>query len=156
MSGQGARGKLKAALTGALVCGLLGPAVGAVAIFTHEVVRERAIREVVDAFGALLFALLVAVMAVGPGGFVLGGAGALVIQFMSARVRSMRLLRLETAALGLLLGAAVPLTGMLWGARFKQVIGLMPLGAGAGLTCAAVVFWLFRRMGLLQPQQSPS
>ncbi len=123
---------------------------GALTFLTLEAAHQNSVRQAISVFRVFPFVWPVALLLVGPGALVLGGAGALVIQFTSARVRSTRLLILEVAALGLLLGASVPLT-VLWGPRNdKFTTGLMPLGGAIGLVCATAVFWLLRRMGLLR------
>ncbi len=161
MPNQRKPSRVKAALTGAFLCALLGPTLGAVAILTSEMVHdhEYSARAVVLSFRLLPWVLPVAVGLVGPDAFVLGGLGALVIQFMSTRVRSAKALVLQTAVLGLVLGGAVPVVvdlmyAALWGGRNKNFeTGLLPLGAVTGLVCAAVVYWLLRRMRLLSFQQ---
>jgi hypothetical protein len=162
MPNQPSRVKVKAALTGAFLCALLGPMLGAVAIITSEMVHDHEYsgRAVVSALSVLPWVLPVAVGLVGPGAFVLGGLGALVIQFMSTRVRSAKALVLQTAVLGLMLGGAVPVFvdlvyAAFGGGRNKNFeTGLLPLGAATGFVCAAAVYWLLRRMRLLSFQQS--
>jgi hypothetical protein len=146
---------MKAALTGAIVCGLLGPTLGALAILGSEVAHEHSARAAVLSFGVLPWVWPVAVMLVGPAAFVFGGVGALVIQFMSGKVLSRRALVLQTVALGLVLGGAVPVVvdvvdTALWGGWNKNfATGLLPLGAVTGVVCAAAIYWLLHRMGLL-------
>ena len=162
MPNQRKPSRVKAALTGAFLCALLGPTLGAVAIITSEMVHEHEYsgRAAASALSVLPWVLPVAVLLVGPGAFVLGGLGALVIQFMSTRVRSAKALVLQTTVLGLVLGGAVPVVvdlvyTVLWGDRNKNFeTGLLPLGAVTGLVCAAIVYWLLRRMRLLSFQQS--
>jgi uncharacterized membrane protein len=140
---------VKAALVGAFVCGLLGPSAALVAFFISDLANIT-----VSDFDMLPLMFVCAVVLVGPGAFVLGGAGAFVIQFMSARVHSTKVLFLQVAALGLLFGATVPSTAL--GGDKKFATELVPLGAGSGLGCAAVVFWLLHRMRLLCVQQPHS
>jgi uncharacterized membrane protein len=153
--------RLRAAVIGAFVCSLLGPTLGALAMQGSEVVHEQhPVAAAVLSFRLLPWVLPAAVMLVGPGAFVLGGLGALVIQLMSARVRSAKALVFQTAILGIVLGGAVPVVSSLvfaalWGDRNKNFeTGLLPLGAVTGLVCAAVVYGLLRRMRLLCFQQS--
>ena len=153
--------RVKAALTGALVCALLGPLLGTIAILASEMVHEHEYsgRGVVSALSVLFWVLPVAVSLVGPGAFVLGGLGTLVIQFRSARLRSAKDLLLQVTVLGLMLGAAVPIVAdlmytALWGDRNKNFEkGLLPLGAVTGLVCTAVVYSLLRAMRLLRFQE---
>ncbi|MGC1976473.1 MAG: hypothetical protein WA671_07140, partial [Candidatus Sulfotelmatobacter sp.] len=148
--------------TGAFLCALLGPTLGAVAIIISEMVHDHEYsgRAAVSALSVLPWVLPVAVLVVGPGAFVLGGLGALVIQFMSARVRSAKALVLQTTVLGLVFGGAVPVFvdlvyAAFGGSRNKNFeTGLLPLGAAIGLVSAAVVCWLLRRMRLLSFQRS--
>ena len=162
MPNQRKPSRVKAALTGAFLCALLGPTLGAVALLTSEMVHEHEYsgRAAASTLSVLPWVLPVAVLLVGPGAFVLGGLGALVIQFMSTRVRSAKALVLQTTVLGLVLGGAVPVVvdlvyTVLWGDRNKNFeTGLLPLGAVTGLVCAAIVYWLLRRMRLLSFQQS--
>ena len=161
MPNQRKPSRVKAALTGAFVCALLGPTLGAVAILASEMVHghEYSGRAAVSALSVLPWVLPVAVSLVGPGAFVLGGLGALVIQFMSARLRSPKALVLQATVLGLVLGGAVPVVvdlmyTVLWGDRNKNFEkGLLLLGAVTGLVCAAVVYWLLRLMRLLRFQE---
>ena len=162
MPNQRKPSRVKAALTGAFLCALLGPTLGAVAIITSEMVHDHEYsgRAAASTLSVLPWVLPVAVLLVGPGAFVLGGLGALVIQFMSTRVRSAKALVLQTIVLGLLLGSAVPVVvdlvyAAFGGGRNKNFeTGLLPLGAVTGLVCAAIVYWLLRRMRLLSFQQS--
>lgn len=148
---------MKAALTGALACSLLGPTLGALAMLGSEVHSARA---AVLSFGLLRWVWPVAVMLVGPAASVFGGVGALVIQFMSRKVLSSWALILQTVALGLVLGGAVPFVvdvvdTAIWGGWNKNfATGLLPLGAVTGAVCAAAIYWLLHRMGLLCVQQS--
>jgi len=146
---------------GAFVCGLLGPTLGALAILGSEVAHEQhPVTAAVLSLRLLPWVLPVAVGLIGPGAFVLGGLGALVIQSMSARVRSAKALVLQTAILGIVLGGAVPVVVDLVYAAFSGnrnknfETSLLPLGAVTGLVCAALVYWLLRRMRLLCFQQS--
>jgi uncharacterized membrane protein len=154
--------RVKAALIGAFLCALLGPTLGAAAMLGSEIVHEHeySVRACVSALSVLPFVLPVALMLVGPEAFVLGGVGALVIQFMSTRVRSARALALQTAVIGLVLGGAVPgaadlVYTALWGDRNKNFeTGLLWLGAVTGLVCAVVVYWLLHRTRLIPLQHS--
>jgi len=152
--------RLGAAATGAVICSLLGPTLGTLAMLTFGAVNEHTVHDAVSWLETLPFDLIVAVMLMGPVAFVLGGIGALLIQFMSTRVRSAQALFLQTAILGLVFGGAVPVVvdlvyAALQGNRNKNFeTGLLPLGALTGLVCAAVVYWLLRRMRLLCFQQA--
>jgi hypothetical protein len=144
--------RLGAAATGAVICSLLGPSLGALVI---GAVTEFSIRDAISWVKVLPFTFLIAVMMIGPVAFVLGAVGAATVQVISTRVRSAKALFVQTAILGLVLGGAVPLVVDLVyaaseGGRNKNFeTGLLPLGAVSGLLCAAVVYWLLRRMGLL-------
>lgn len=152
--------RMKAALTGAFLCSVLGPTVGGLAILGSEVAHEHSAGAAVSAFRVLPWVWPVAVMLVGPVAFVLGGVGALIIQFMSARVPRSKALLLQTTAFGLVLGSAVPavadvvFTGLRgsWNKNFAT--GLLPLGATTGVICAAATYRLLQRMGLLCSEQS--
>jgi hypothetical protein len=160
MSKQRKPSRMKAALIGAFVCCLLGPTFGALAILSAEVAHESA-RAAVLSFGVLPWVWPLAVMLVGPAAFVFGGVGALVVQFRSGKVLSSRSLILQTVALGLVLGGAVPVVvavvdAALWGGWNKNfATGLLPLGAVTGAVCAATTYWLLHRMALLCFQLSP-
>jgi hypothetical protein len=62
--------------------------------------------------------------------------------------------------MGLVFGGTVPVivdlidTALRGGWNKSFATGLLPLGAVIGLVCAAVVYWLLRRMRLLCFQQS--
>ena len=150
---------LKVAATGALACSLLGPTLGALAMLTFGAERQ-SLHDAVAWLKIVPFALLVAMLLVGPASFVLGGIGALLIQFISKRVHSAKALVFPTAVLGLLLGGAVPVVvdiafAVLMGGRNRSFeTGLLPLGAVIGLVCASTVCWLLYRMRLLCFQQS--
>jgi hypothetical protein len=148
--------RLGAAATGAVICSLLGPSLGALVI----AVTEFSIRDAISWLKVLAFMFLMSVMMIGPVAFVLGAAGAVTVQLISTRVRSAKALFVQTSILGLVLGGTVPLVVDLVyaaseGGRNKNFeMGLLPLGAVSGLVCAAVVYWLLRRMGLLRFQPS--
>jgi hypothetical protein len=65
-----------------------------------------------------------------------------------------------TVALGLVLGGAVLVVvdvvyTAFWGGWNKNfATGLLPLGAVTGVVCAAAIYWLLHRMGLLCFPQS--
>jgi hypothetical protein len=65
--------KWKAALTGALMCGVLGPAMGALAWLAIEAARQTSIREALSVLVALPAVLLFALIPMAPGAFLLGG-----------------------------------------------------------------------------------
>jgi hypothetical protein len=154
--------RMKAALTGAFVCGLLGPTLGALAILSSEVAHEHSARAAVLSFRVLPWVWAAALILVGPASFVFGGVGSLIVQFMSGRVLSNKVLILQTVALGIVVGSAVPLVADVvdtasWGGWNKNfATGLLPLGAVTGAVCAAAIYWALHRMGLLSFQQSRS
>jgi hypothetical protein len=86
----------------------------------------------------------------GPLGAVLGAIGAVWIDFRS-RVLTKRRLFLETALLGTLLGAIVPLTTLFFGwGGFRAVLsGYVPIGAVTGGACALLVLFTLGKRGLL-------
>ena len=149
--------RLGAAATGAVICSLLGPSLGALVI---AAVTELPIHDAISWLKVLPFMFLISVMMIGPVTFVLGAVGAVTVQLISTRVRSAKALFVQTSILGLVLGGTVPLVVDLVyagaeGVRNKNFeTGLLPLGAVSGLVCAAVVYWLLRRMGLLRFQPS--
>lgn len=144
--------RLGASAAGAVICSLLGPCMGALAI---AAITEFSVRDVISWLKVLPFTFLLAVMSFGPVAFIVGAVAAVIVQLMSARARAAKTLFLQTCVLGLILGSIVPLLVDLVYAAFEGgrnksfEIRLMPLGAGSGLVCAAVVFSLLRRMGLL-------
>jgi predicted membrane-bound spermidine synthase len=152
--------RMKAALIGAFVCGLLGPTLGALAMLSSEVAHAQSARAAALSFGALPWVWPFAMMLVGPTAFVFGGVGAIIIQFISAKVPSTKILILQTTALGIALGSAVPIVvsvidTTLWGGWNKNfATELLPLGAVTGVVSATATYCLLHRMGLLDFQQS--
>ena len=147
--------KMKAALMGGLLCGLLGPAVGAFALRTSDLVRQHAgISEYfVLPLDLLFFAWPLAVVFVGLGAFVFGAIGALVIQALSIRVATKKALIFQAIALGIVFGSVIPvLSEAVWSGQkhieFSAVS--LSLGAVTGAICAAATFWLLARRGLLR------
>jgi hypothetical protein len=150
--------RLTAALLGACVCALLGPALGAAALVFGGTIHELPLWTAVSTcLYLLLWDVPIAVLLFGPAAFALGTLGALGIQWMSARAPSAKILVLSVSILGLVLGAGVPLMSDLILAAFyghlRFETDLLLLGATTGLACAMVVYTLLRRMRLLFVQQ---
>jgi hypothetical protein len=150
--------KMKAALMGGSLCGLLGPALGVFALRVSELAHQHAgISEfLLMPLDLLFFAWPLAVVFVGAGAFVLGAIGALIIQDFSTRVVTRKALVLQAVALGLAFGSVVPVfSDAVWlgWKNIKLSTGSLFFGAVIGAVCAAATFWLLQRRGLLRFQQ---
>jgi hypothetical protein len=143
--------KWRAVLTGAFVCGIFGPAIGALLTLAREAVRQKSFRGAGDVFLAFPYLLPAAVFVMGPAGLIVGSAGSLVLQALSARVRSIKALGVCAAGLGLALGTAVPLIAAvlsLWSQ--SSISEVLPLSMAVGITCGVVTVWLLHRWHLLR------
>ncbi len=132
---------LRAALTGGVVCGMVGPLIG---------VAIAALRDRGWPVADLLFGWFVAVLAYGLPGFVLGAVGAHVLRYRSARVRFSRVMY-EALAIGVAFGALVPFGSWMlgWGGR-ESIVELLPTALIAGVSCSVIVALLLRNWNLLR------
>ena len=142
---------LGAGFTGAVICGVLGPALPLLVLITGDAFRQtRSFREALRALEVFPITWPLAIMLMGPGGAVLGTLGALWIRFRSKAIASRRLV-FETGFIGTLLGAIVPITtiiyglGGFWGSVFTAYVA----GTATGAVCALLVLLALRRFGLL-------
>jgi cation transport ATPase len=151
--------KMKAALMGGSLCGLLGPALGAFLLRVSELAHAHA---GITQFSLMVLDLLffgwpLAVVFVGPGAFVLGAIGTLIIEGLSARVVTRKALVVQAVALGLGFGSIIPVvseTVWLGWKNIKFSMDSLIFGAAIGAVCAAVTLCLLQRRGLLRFQQS--
>jgi hypothetical protein len=99
---------LGAGFTGAVICGVLGPALPLLVLITGDAFRQtRSFREALRALEVFPITWPLAIMLMGPGGAVLGTLGALWIRFRSKAIASRRLV-FETGFIGTLLGRYCP------------------------------------------------
>lgn len=142
---------LYTALVGALICGILGPALPLLVLVFRE---TSSFREVWAALYVFVMTWPLAVMFVGAPGVAFGTLAALWIRFRSKRFASRRLL-LETLVLGPLLGAIVPLTTRVFGPSSREFLPYVtPIGAITGVICAFLTLFTLKKLGLLLASQA--
>lgn len=142
---------LYTALTGALICGILGPALPLLVMVLREISFTR------EAWATLYVFIMtwpIAVILMGPSGVSLGALGALYVRFRSRSSNAKRLF-LEAVLLGTLLGATVPLIPLVFGSSDRDFLRhFVPTGAITGSVCALLVFCSLRKLGLLFASQA--
>jgi hypothetical protein len=144
-------GKWKAALVGALICGIFGPVIGAFLTLAREAARQNSFRGAAVVFLVFPYLLPAAVVVMGPAGLIVGSAGSLMLQAVSARVSSIKALAVWATGLGLVLGAAVPPLSAVLSLWSKSSIGeVVPLSIAVGISCGAITVWLLHRWHLLR------
>lgn len=153
MTEQLKRDKWKAALTGAVISGLVGPGIPLLVMACAAAYRS-SIREAASIIVSVPVGWIFAVIPVGPVAFVLGGVGGVLLQSVAAKFRSMKIVIIQAAVLGLVLGSVVPFfsAALGWGPTYnfkENVISALPVAAPTGVFCALVVLWLLRRRRLL-------
>ena len=121
------RQKWKAALVGALVSGILGPAIGAFLALARDAVRQSSFRGAADVFSVLPYLLPGAVVVMGPAGLIFGTAGSLILQALSVQVSSIKVLAVWGAGLGMMFGAAVPFSLQSFPCGQKAVLSKLSL-----------------------------
>jgi len=142
--------KWKAAVVGALVCGICGPAIGAFLTLAREAVRQNSFRGAASALLVFPSVLPVAVILMGPAGLIVGCVGGLLLQAVSARVRSIKALAVWAAGLGLVLGTPVPLVSAVISLWSRRNIGeVLPLSITVGMSCGIITVWFLHRRHLL-------
>jgi len=144
----------KAALIGAVTCGLVGPGIPLLVMACETAYHSSSIREAASTIVALPIWWVFAIIPMAPGASVLGGVGGVLLQSFAAKCRSMKMVAIQTAVLGLALGSLVPFfsAALGWGptSNFKEnVISLLPVAAPTGVACALIVLWLLSRRHLL-------
>lgn len=141
------RERWKCALIGAAICGIVGPAI-AVILLDVFFIRPPSIRV---ASRMIFEEWAVASVGFGPPALLLGGIGAVTLQKLIRQGRSMKLALLQTAALGLILGSAVPvMTNAVFAviARPQEYnvkndfLFELPLAAISGVVCELLVLWM--------------
>ena len=141
---------LRALFLGAIICGLIGPAVALIVIVPIAAIRQASAGDALTTLAALPIAWIFAVIPMGPAGCLFGALGASWIRFRSRSLHVSRRLLLESALLGTALGGLVPISGLVlgWGPR-ENVLSVVPAGAASGLVCAFLVVYALRKQGLL-------
>jgi hypothetical protein len=144
-------------LIGAIVCGVIGPALPVLIIFSFDAVRGASMRNAARSLVDFPFGWLVAIIQVGPASALVGGLGACWIRFRSASVPAQRRLLVEAILLGTLLGCAVPLSTLLEGPfPLKDLRWVVSIGAPTGLVCGLLVVVLLRKLDFYLPVSSPT
>jgi hypothetical protein len=141
---------LRAISVGAIICGLIGPALGLVAFVPVAAMRHLSAHDTLSTLATLPVLWLFAIVPMGPIGGIFGALGASWIRFRSLTLHASRRLLLESAALGTVLGAAAPIVALAcgWGPR-ENILRLIPVGAISGLICGALVERALRKLHLL-------
>src|SRR5216684_5111854 len=141
---------LRALFLGAIICGLIGPALPLIVIVPFNAIRQASAGDALTTLATLPIAWIFAVIPMGPAGCVFGALGASWIRFRSSSLHASRRLLLESALLGTVLGGVVPITALLWGwGPRENVLSVVPTGAASGLVCAFLVVYALRKRGLL-------
>lgn len=153
--------KWKAALTGATVCGFLGPGM-ALLLLEFQITRitRLSFREILAILFVVLRGWIFASVAVGPAAFVFGGVGGLLLQRLARNCRSMKRAIVPAAMLGLVLGSAVPVVtfvAVFWGTATKDpsynlrkdIVDALPVAALTGVICSLLLLCLFHATRLL-------
>jgi hypothetical protein len=148
---SGKRDRWKAALIGAVTCGVGGPEIALLLMTFWSVCRSSSLREATSML-TLPLLWLFAFWAVGPTAFVLGAIGGLLLRSLAQKFPSTRIAILKTGALGVVLGALVPVSFLFGSESARNIIESLPLAASTGLLCALAVLWLFHREHLLPPE----
>ena|ERR1039457_1157627 len=141
---------LRAGFAGAVICGVLGPALPLLVLIPVSAFKDASSFEALRTLAAFPVAWLFALIPMGLPGAIFGVLGAVWIRFRSSGLAPRRLF-LETGLLGTLLGAIVPLTTLIFGwGGFRTVLsGYVPVGAITGAVCALLVLLTLRKRGLL-------
>jgi hypothetical protein len=148
---SGMRDRWRAALIGAVTCGVGGPEIALLLMTFWSVCRSSSLREATSML-TLPLLWLFAFWAVGPAAFILGAIGGVLLRSLAQRFPSTRVAILKTGALGLVLGALLPVSFLIGSKSARNIIESLPLAASTGLLCALAVLWLFHRAHLLPPE----
>jgi len=141
---------LRALFLGAIVCGLIGPGLPLIVFIPFTAIRQASTRDALTTLAALPVAWIFAIIPMGPAGCVFGALGASWIRFRSSSLHASKRLLLESALLGAVLGAVVPISALAWGwGPRENVLAVVPAGAASGLVCAFLVVLALRKGGLL-------
>ena len=143
---------MAAGLSG-VICGLLGPQIGVVALFLWTSVLSvilhmgpyPGLHEVLLSLGIMS---VYAEVAFGIPGFVLGCCGGLLLKAVATKQRSIKDVSKRGMIVGLVLGSVVP-SWLLVTDGWKTVGVLAILGAFSGVVCGLVMTWLLRSRRLL-------
>ncbi len=154
------RDKWKCALIGAGICGIVGPAISVI-LLNVFFIRPPSIRV---ASRMIFEEWAVASLGFGPPALLLGGIGAVILQNLIRQGRSIKVALLQTAALGLILGSAVPvMTNAVFAVPAPQEYNLkndvlfeLPLAAITGVVCELLVLWMLRLTNLLRQPNPPA
>ncbi len=146
---------LRAAFTGFIICGIIGPAAPLFVLILASAFKDTSFFEALRTLEAFPVAWLFALIPMGPPGAVLGALGALWIRFRSKAISSRRLF-FEILSVGALLGALVPLAALVFGWGDLQIVlsGYVPIGAITGAICAFLVHYTLKKQGLLVSSQA--
>ena len=142
---------LRTLFLGAIICGLVGPGLPLIVFIPFIAVRQTPARgDALATLAALPIAWIFAIIPMGPAACVFGALGACWIRFRSRALHASKRILLESALLGTVLGAAVPVSTLVWGwSPRENVLSVIPAGAASGLVCAFLVVLALRKQGLL-------
>ena len=141
---------LRTVFVGVIICGLIGPGLPLIVFIPSTAIRQASARDVLTMMAALPIAWIFAIIPMGPASCVFGALGASWIRFRSSSLHAPKRLLLESALLGAVLGAVVPISALTWGwGPRENVLSVVPAGAASGLVCAFLVVLALRKRGLL-------
>jgi hypothetical protein len=145
--------KWKAALAGAVVCGLVGPGT-ALLLLEAQLLRPSSFREVVAVVAVAVKGWIFAFGFVGPAAVVLGCVCGVMIQSLARKYRPIKVAIVPAATVGLVLGSVVPAVTILVAAFWvrqdsrhsatREILHCLPVSAFTGVICASLLLWLFR------------
>jgi hypothetical protein len=135
---------------GAIICGLIGPAIGLIAFIPFAGVSRLSAHDTLTTLASFPIWWVFAIIPMGPVGSIFGGLGASWIRFRSRTLHASGRLLFESTSLGTVLGAAAPIVALAggWGPH-QNILRLIPVGAVSGLICGALVERALRKLHLL-------
>jgi len=143
----------KAALAGAVVCGLLGPGMALLLLFAQQH-RPSSFRGIFGLVATVVGSWIFAFVFAGPAAIVLGCVCGVMVQSLSRKYRPTKVAIVPVAAIGLVLGSLVPaitiFVGAIWirqdggHSATREALYDLPVSAVTGAICASLLLWLFR------------
>ena len=144
---------IRAASTGAIVCALLGPIFGFLAVLAWTVPdyvsswsRHFDPHQFAGALDFLLALFAIAIISMGVPSALLGAIGGVLIRRRAGNANTSRL-KVEASIFGALLGGIVPVIALFAGVGIAKgnMERLIPAGAVAGVACAFATLFLLQR-----------
>ena len=143
------REQWKAALVGAVTCGVGGPEIGLLLLTFRAVCVRPSIHDAISLLWLPLYWPF-ALIPFGPPASLLGAIGGMFLQHLAQRTQSLKVVIAEAVVLGAILGSIVPLSTVYGWGHEKDVMELSPLGAATGACCSLLVLYLLQRRHLLR------